>query len=55
MALHYKLRDKPYQANHVLNVLSKLFSLAEAWGLAPPEQEPLRGPCACTRISASGS
>ena len=24
--LHYKLRDKPYQANHVWNVLSKLFS-----------------------------
>ena len=42
MALHYKLRDKPYQANHVLNVLSKLFSLAEAWGLAPPGMNPCR-------------
>ena len=42
-ALHYKLRDKPYQANHVLNVLSKLFALAEAWGLAPPGMNPCRG------------
>ena len=42
MALHYKLRDKPYQANHVLGVLSKMFSLAEAWGMAPPGSNPCR-------------
>ena len=41
-ALHYKLRDKPYQANHVLVVLSKMFSLAETWGLAPPGRNPCR-------------
>ncbi len=42
ISLHYKLRDKPYQANHVLGVLSKMFSLAEAWGLAPPGSNPCR-------------
>ena len=41
-ALHYKLRDKPYQANHVLVVLSKMFSPAETWGLAPPGRNPCR-------------
>ena len=29
MSLHYKLRDRPYQANHVLGVLSKMFNLAD--------------------------
>ena len=42
MAQHYKLRDKPYQANHVLGVLSKMFSLAETWGLATPGSNPCR-------------
>ena len=41
-ALHHKLRDKPYQANHVVNVLSKMLSLAEAWGLVPPGGSPCR-------------
>ena len=41
-ALHYALRDKPYQANHAVDVLSKMFSLAEAWGLAPPRRNPCR-------------
>ena len=41
-ALHYKLRDMPYQANETLNVLSKMFTLAEAWGLTPPHRNPCR-------------
>lgn len=31
--LHHRLRDKPYQANRCLAVLSKMMNLAEAWGL----------------------
>lgn len=31
--LHHDLRDKPYQANRTLGVLSKMFNLAELWGL----------------------
>ena len=30
--LHHGLRDKPCQANRILGVLSKMFSLAEVWG-----------------------
>ena len=41
-ALHCGLRDKPYQANRAVEVLSKMLSLAEAWGLTPPRQNPCR-------------
>ena len=41
-ALHYRLRDTPYQANKVVTVLSKMFSLAEAWGLVPPGTHPCK-------------
>jgi integrase len=40
--LHHGLRDKPYQANRVLQVLSKLFNLAEVWGLRPDGSNPCR-------------
>lgn len=40
--LHHELRDKPYQANRVLGVLSKLFNLAEVWGLRPDGSNPCR-------------
>ena len=40
--LHYKLRNKPYQANLTVKVLSKMFTLAEAWGLTPPRRNPCR-------------
>jgi len=33
--LHHAGGDAPYQANRVLAVLSKMFNLAEAWGLRP--------------------
>jgi len=40
--LHYRLRDRPYLANRVLAVLSKLFNLAEVWGLRPDGSNPCR-------------
>ena len=41
-ALHYALRDTPRQANRVLMVLSKMFSLGEDWGLAQAGHNPCR-------------
>ena len=41
-ALHYSLRDTPRAANRALMVLSKMFTLAEAWGLASPGGNPCR-------------
>lgn len=40
--LHHYLRDRPYQANRVLGVLSKLFNIAEVWGLRPDGSNPTR-------------
>lgn len=40
--LHFSLRSKPYQANRVLGVLSKMFNLAEIWGLRPDGSNPTR-------------
>lgn len=40
--LHHALREKPYQANRVLGVLSKMFNLAEIWGLRPDGSNPTR-------------
>ena len=33
--LHHELQHIPYQANRTLGVLSKMFNLAEVWGLRP--------------------
>ena len=40
--LHHDMRDKPYQANRTLGVLSKMFSLAEVWGSRPDGSNPCR-------------
>ena len=40
--LHFDMRDKPYQANRTLGVLSKMFNLAEVWGLRPDGSNPCR-------------
>tara|TARA_E500000305_G_scaffold109307_1_gene113934 strand:+ start:847 stop:2004 length:1158 start_codon:yes stop_codon:yes gene_type:complete len=40
--LHHDMRDKPYQANRTVGVLSKLFNLAEVWGLRPDGSNPCR-------------
>ena len=42
-ALHYRLRETPRAANRALSVLSKMFSLAAAWGLAADGTNPCKG------------
>lgn len=41
-ALHHSLREKPYVANRVLALVSKMFNLAEQWGLRPDGSNPCR-------------
>ena len=41
-SLHHELREKPYQANAVVDVLARMFRLAEAWGMTPPRRNPCR-------------
>ena len=38
--LHHDLRHIPYQANRCLEVVSKMFNLAEMWGLRPDGSSP---------------
>ncbi len=38
--LHHSLRHIPYQANRTLGVLSKMFNLAEVWGIRPDHSNP---------------
>jgi integrase len=40
LRLHVKLSDTPYQANRVLALLRKMFSLAEKWGDRPQNSNP---------------
>lgn len=40
--LHYDHRDKPYQANRTLGVLSVMFNQCEIWGLRPDGSNPCR-------------
>lgn len=40
--LHHHFRDRPYQANRALAVLSKMMNLAEAWGLRLDGSNPVR-------------
>ena len=46
--LPQKSRDKPYQANRTLGVLSKRFNLSEVWGLRP---DGLKSVPPCSQIS----
>jgi integrase len=39
---HHSLREAPYQANRVLALLSKIFNLAEKWGLKQDNSNPCR-------------
>ena len=41
-ALHHDMRETPYQANRTLGMLSKMFNLAELWGLRPDGSNPCR-------------
>jgi integrase len=38
--LHHRMKDKPTTANRVIALLSKMFNLAEAWGLRPDNSNP---------------
>ena len=40
--LHQSLRKTPYEANRTLALLSKMFNLAELWGLRPDGSNPCR-------------
>jgi integrase len=40
--LHHELRRIPYQANRNLEVISRMFNLAELWGLRPDGSNPRR-------------
>lgn len=42
VAFHHALRETPYMANRALSVLSKLFNLAEDWGLRNEGSNPAR-------------
>ncbi len=41
-ALHHELRATRYQANRTVQVLSRIFTLAEVWGLRPGGSNPCR-------------
>ena len=40
--LHHKHRNTPYQANRILEVVRKMFNLAEGWGLRKDGSNPCR-------------
>ena len=40
--LHYKLRETPHMANHVVDTLSRIFNRAEDWGAVPEGSNPCR-------------
>ena len=40
--LHYELRARPVTANRAIDIMSKMFSLAEAWDLRPAGSNPCR-------------
>ena len=42
VAFHHRMRDTPYQANRAASILSKLFNVAEDWGLRPAGSNPAR-------------
>ena len=52
---HHDLRHIPYQANRNLEIISKMFSLAEMWGLRPDGSNPRRHIPNTRSRSASGS
>ena len=40
--LHYRLRDVPAMANRVVETLSRMFNMAETWGVVPEGSNPCR-------------
>ena len=41
-AFHHSRRNSPYEANRCLEIISKMFNLAEMWGLRPDGTNPRR-------------
>ncbi len=41
--LHYAMRETPVQANRTLDLLSRMFNMAESWGLTPEGSNACRG------------
>ena len=41
-ALHHGLRDTPVLANRAVHLLSRMYTLAEAWEMVPPGRNPCR-------------
>ena len=41
--LHRAMGETPRQANHVLSIISKMFNLAEVWGMRPRNNNPVFG------------
>lgn len=52
---HHDLRHIPYQANRCLEVVSKMFNLAEMWGLRPDGSNPRKHIKSTRRRSDGGS
>ncbi len=42
VAFHHDFRDRPYMANRAVSILSKMFNLAEDWGLRTDGTNPAR-------------
>ncbi len=42
LKLHNRLKETPYEANRVLATMSKMFNMAEAWGVRPDGSNPVR-------------
>ncbi len=42
VAFHHGLRDRPYMANRAVSILSKMFNLAEDWGMRTDGANPAR-------------
>ena len=53
--LHFKMRDKPYQANQTISVLAKMFNLADKWGWRPSGQGTPARACPATRSNNTTS
>jgi len=43
LTLQYALREKPTVANHAVDMLVKMFNLAELWEMRPPGRNPCKG------------
>ena len=52
--MHFKMRDKPYQANQTISALAKIFKLAEVWEMTSPRRNPCRSVRRCKEHRRKG-